>query len=141
MALPPMRAFSSQSPSSLDRAQEGVVDAHGIVGVLAGNRAVGLALPIGVEARKLDGLEALPRELDDALDVVVRHEGRAGGPDLALERRIFRRIEAMLAVPLAIHAGLHHGGQMLWQALEPATSAATFCSSSTFQLTNSSMSG
>ncbi len=67
-----------------DRAQEGVVDANGVVGVLARDGLISFALPIGVEARKRNGLEALPRELDDALDVVVRHEGGARGFDLAL---------------------------------------------------------
>ena len=40
-----------------NRVQEGVVDADGVVGVLARDRAIGLALPIGVEAREGDGLK------------------------------------------------------------------------------------
>ena len=79
--------------------------------------AIGLALPIGVEARKIDRLEALTRELNDALDIIVGHEGCAGRLDLALQRRVFRRVEAILAFALAIHASLHDLGQVLRASL------------------------
>jgi hypothetical protein len=43
-------------------------------------------------------------------------------------------IEAGVILGLAVHAGLHDGGQVLLATIfEPVTKAATFCSSFTFQ--------
>ena len=56
----------------LDRAQEVVGDAHRVVGVLAGDGEIGLRIPVGVVDREVDVGVALPGELDDAQDVVLR---------------------------------------------------------------------
>ena len=101
----------------LDGAQKVVGDGDGVVGVLPRHREIGLAVPIGVVDVELDVLVALPGELDDALDVVVRHGGAARELDLALERRVLVRIVAILARALAIEAGLHDGLEMFLAGL------------------------
>ena len=90
----------------LDRAQEVVGDAHRVVRVLPGDGEIGFRVPVGVVGREVDVLVALLGELDDPLDDVVRHHRLAGELDLALERRIFLREEAVVARALAIDAGL-----------------------------------
>ena len=107
--LPPRRAVRFQSPSSLDRVQELVGHAHRVVGVLARDGQVGLAVPVGVVGGELDLLVALARELDDAADVVVGHQVAARFLDGALERGVLGRLEAGLAFRLAVDAGLHDG--------------------------------
>ena len=97
----------------LDGAQEFVGDAHRIVGVLAGNGAIGLAVPVGVVGIEGDLGIALARELDDALDEVVGHQCLAGVLDGALEGGILLDLVAVAAGTLAVHAGLHDSGQVL----------------------------
>ena len=63
----------------LDGAEEIVLQRDRVVGVLAGDREVGLRIPVGVVDREIDLGVALPGELDDALDVVVRRPAR-GAP-------------------------------------------------------------
>src|SRR5690606_20980515 len=77
--------------------------------VLAGNREIGLAVPVGVVGLELDVLEALARELDYAGDVARWHLIAAGFLDGALQRRVFGRIEAGVTLGLAVDAGLHDG--------------------------------
>ncbi len=96
-----------------DGFQELVGDAHRVVGVLAGDGEVGLRIPIGVVDREVDVLVALLGELDDALDVVVRHVVAARRFDLAAQHRVLLRVEAIVARALAIDAGLEHRAQVL----------------------------
>ena len=70
----------------------------GVVGVLAGDGEIGLRIPVGVVDREVDLRVALAGELDDALDVVVRHHARGARADLALQRRVLLGIEAGVAV-------------------------------------------
>ena len=50
------------------RCRKSSVDAHRVVGVLAGDGEIGLAIPVGVVGREVDVGVALLGELDDALD-------------------------------------------------------------------------
>ena len=108
-----------------------------------GHGEVGLRLPVGVVGREIDMAIALAGELDDPLDVVLR-TARPGGRRMISRRsaRFLLRIEALIAF------GLRRRGRPCIIALrcwlasrEPATRAATFCSSSIFQAMKSSMSG
>ena len=101
----------------LDRAEELIGDAHRVVGVLARDGAVGLGVPIGVVDRDMDRGVALAGELDHPADGVVRDLGLARGLHLALQRRIAFRIEAAVAVGLAIDASLEDGVEPLGQDL------------------------
>src|SRR6185295_16664941 len=96
----------------LEHALEKLIgDAHRIVGVLPRDREVGLAVPVGVVARKLDALIALARELDDAADVGIRYQVAARLLDGALEGGVLAGIEAGFALGFAIDAGLENGLQ------------------------------
>ncbi len=95
------------------RAQEVVLQRHRIVGVLAGDGEVGFRIPVGVVDVERDLLVALPGELDHALDVVVGHQAAARELDLAAEGRVLLGIEAVVAAAFAVHAGLHHGLEVL----------------------------
>jgi len=97
----------------LDRAQEVVGHAHRVVGVLARNGEIGFGVPVGVVNPEVDFVVALFRELDHALHIVFRHMRATRRDDLALQRHVLLRIEAILAVALAIDAGAHDGVQML----------------------------
>ncbi len=96
----------------LHRLQEVVLQRDGVVGVLAGHRQIGVRIPVGVVGREIDVLVALAGELDDPLDVVVGHHRLARGLDLALQRGVQVRVEAAVAVALAVDAGLHDGLQV-----------------------------
>ena len=74
---------------------------------------IGFAVPVGVVDRKFDVGVALPRELDDALDVVVGDVILAREPDLALERRVLLGLEAVVARALAVDTGFQDGAQVL----------------------------
>ena len=91
------------------RVQELIRHAHRVVGVLARDGQIGLAVPVGVVGRELDLLVALARELDDAADQVVGHQVAARFLDGALESRVLGGLEAGLALRLAVDAGLHDG--------------------------------
>ena len=69
---------------AFDRTKELVFQRNRVVGVLASNREIGFRIPIGIIDGEIDFLVALLGELDDALDVVVRHRNAAGELDLAL---------------------------------------------------------
>ncbi len=98
---------------AFDSAQELVGDAHRVVRVLAGDREIGFRIPVGVIGVELDVRVALTRELDDALDVIVRHEVAARELDRLLQRRVLLRVEAIVARAFAIHAGLEDGLHVL----------------------------
>ncbi|MDF9789938.1 hypothetical protein M2440_000639 [Methylorubrum extorquens] len=100
-------------PVRFHRAQEFVGQRDRVIGVLAGDREIGLRIPIRVVDGEVDLGEALAGELHDALDVGVRHHRLAGGLDLALERRVALGVEAGVALGLALGAGLHHRGEVL----------------------------
>ena len=91
----------------LDRLQELVGDAHGVVGVLSGDGEIGVRIPVGVVDREIDLGIALLGELDHALDEIVRHVVLARRLDLAPQHRVLVRVEAIVARALAEHAGLH----------------------------------
>ena len=95
------------------RIEEIVGDAHRIVGILAGNGAIGLAVPIGVIGIEADVGVALARELDHPLDVIVGHHVAARILDGALERRVLLDLEAVGARAFAIDARLHDGAERL----------------------------
>ena len=97
----------------LNRLEEMVGDTHRIVRVLPRDGEIGLAIPIGVVGWEVDVLVALLGELDHALDEIIRHHRAARELDLALERGVLLRREAVIARPLAIHAGLENGFQVL----------------------------
>ena len=107
MTLPALRAVQVPVAVGLDGAQEIIGDADGIVGILAGDGEVGFAVPIGVVDREFDIGIALPGELDDAVDVVLRHQRLLGGADFALEGRVLGHVEAIVARTFAVHGGLH----------------------------------
>ena len=95
--------------AGLDRAQEVVGDPNGVVRVLAGDREIGVGIPVGVIGVELDVLEALMGELDHALDIVVRNLIAARGLDGLLQGGVLLGVVAIVAGAFAIHAGLHHG--------------------------------
>ena len=92
----------------LDGAQELVGHPHTIVGILAGDGEIGVRIPVRRVGVELDILVTLARELDDALDVIVRHRIAPGELDRLLQRRVLFGIEAIVARPLAIDAGAQH---------------------------------
>ena len=94
-------------------AQELVVQRDRVVRILTGDGEISLRIPIGVVGVELEILVALLGELDDALDVVIRHHHLAGGLDLALENRVLLGIEAGIARTFAVEAGAHDGFQRL----------------------------
>ncbi len=95
-----------------DRFQELVGDAHGVVGILAGDREIGVRIPIGVVDREMDVGIALLGELDDAADVIVRHVVLARRLDLAAQHRVLLRIEAIVAGAFAVHASFQDRAQV-----------------------------
>src|SRR6185295_1111325 len=97
----------------LDRLEEFIGDAHRVVRVLTRDREIGLRVPVGVVDREFDVGVALLGELDHALDVVVGDVIAARRPDLALERRVLLRLEAIVARAFAVDAGLENGAQVL----------------------------
>ena len=68
---------AATSSSLLDRAHEAARDAHRVVRVLARDRLVGLALPVGVVLVDAQLAHALAREVERALDRDVRDAGAA----------------------------------------------------------------
>ena len=75
---------------------------------------VGLRIPVGVVDREVDRGVALLGELDHALDVVLGHCGLAWPRTTSrFSAGLSLRIEAVVAVDLAIDAGLHDGVQVL----------------------------
>ena len=64
-----------------DGVQEFIRHAHRVVGVLAGDRQIGFAVPVGVVGVEGNVLVALLGELDDAQDVVLRNAVALGFAD------------------------------------------------------------
>ena len=92
-----------------DSSQKVVCDADRIVGVLSGYRQIGVGIPIRVVGLELDGGVTLTRELDDPLDVVLRHIVLARRQDCLFQRLILLWIEA--GVVFALLAGVHNRAQ------------------------------
>jgi len=89
--------------AALQHALEEVVgDPHRVVGVLARDGEISLAVPIGVVGLEIDLGEALLGELDDALDVVLGNHDRARGLDLAPERHVALGIITIVAQGLGL---------------------------------------
>ena len=97
----------------LHRLEELVGEAHRIVGVLSGDGEISFRIPVGVVDGELDIGIALLGELDHALDEIVRHVVLARGFDLPPQHRVFLRIEAVVARPLAVHASFENRAQVL----------------------------
>ena len=97
----------------LHRAQEVVLQRDRVVRILPRDGEIGFRIPVGVVGVEGDVLVALLGELDHPFDHVVGDEGAARQLDLAAERRVFLRIEAVVARALAVHAGLHDGLEVL----------------------------
>src|SRR5882672_9392095 len=91
------------------RAQKVVLERYRVVGVLAGDREVGLRIPVGVVDREIDLFISLAGELDDALDHAVGDHGAAGEFYFATQRRVLLGIKAVVAGAFAIDAGLQDG--------------------------------
>ena len=98
---------------ALDGEQELVGDANRVVGILAGHGAIGFAIPVGVIGVEFDLGVALLGELDHPLDVVVGNQRLAGVLHGALQRRVLVDLVAVAIGAVAVHAGLHHGLQVL----------------------------
>src|SRR3954453_295469 len=92
----------------LDGSQELVWEAPRVVGVLAPHREIGFSVPVRVVGVEGDVLVALARELDDAQYVALRNAVALRLAYGLLELWIAQRIEAGVALGLAIDAGLHH---------------------------------
>src|SRR3954468_11263639 len=82
---------------ALNGAQELVGDSHRVVRVLPGDSEISLGIPVRVVGVEGDLGIPLLGELDDALDVIVRHFGAAREADFALQGRVLLRIEAIVA--------------------------------------------
>ncbi len=100
-----------------NRAQEIFCDANRVVGVLARDRQIGVAVPIGVIGGEFDLFKALLGKSDNALDSVVGHLVLARSFDGFLQLRIILRIEAIHIG--AVNAGTngHDGVQVLGEDL------------------------
>ena len=88
-----------------------LVDAHRVVAVLAGDGVVRLRVPVGVVFLDLQRREALLGQLDDALDVVGRHQVGAGVGDRLAQVGVVLAVEAFVGVRPAV-AGLEDGVEM-----------------------------
>ena len=101
--------------------QEGVGDAHRVVGVLPGDGKVGFRIPVGVVGLDLDAGIALGGELNGPLDVVLRDHRLARGDHRGLELRVASRVEARLVLGAAVRgvvaAGRDDGVQALVREL------------------------
>ncbi len=90
---------------ALDRAHEVGRDADGVVRVLAGDGVVRLALPVGVVLVDVQLGDALPREVERALDGDVGHAGLARAADGLREGRVGPRDEPLVALDIALGGG------------------------------------
>ncbi len=143
--LPSVRRVSAHSPSLRQHVEEVVGHADAVVAVLAGDGEVGLAVPVRVVLGEVQLGRALAAP-------AARSSGctRSGIIAARASRSAARR--AALVRGLTSVCGPWPFAPGTWQALttacsrrlarrEPATSAATFCSSTTFQRMNSITSG
>ena len=87
--------------------QEGVGHPHRVVGVLAGDGAVGLGIPVGIEHREGGGI-ALARQLDGPLDRRLRKHRPPGAADRLAQRRVVLGIEAAVVAAVELVAGTGH---------------------------------
>ncbi len=86
-----------------DGLEERIGDAHGVVGVLARHRGVGLGVPIGVIGREFDRGITLFRVIQHPLDVGFRDADLFGGFDRRFQGCVYGRIErvVLFAIPCA----------------------------------------
>ena len=98
---------------SIDGVEEAVGHAHRVVGILAGDRQIGFAIPIGIIGVERHFGVALLGELDDAQDIVGRHAVAFGFTDRDFEFWIFGGVVTSVALGFAVDAGLHHSLQAL----------------------------
>ena len=99
---------------ALEHLEEAVGDADAVVGVLAGDGEIGLAVPVRIVFRERELGDALGRELPRLLDVGLGHHGRPRLAERRAQRRVLLRISVdLLAVRSRHAAGRHH-------RLEPA---------------------
>ncbi len=85
--------------------QELARDPDRVVGVLAGDREVGVRIPVGRIDRQLDPRVALAGEQDRLLERVLGQKDRPRAPDRLLELEIVLGAEARLAIQAARVAG------------------------------------
>ena len=95
-----------------DGLKEFVADADRVVGVLAGHCEIGFGIPVGVICLELDLGIALTRELDHALDIVLRDHGAACGDDRLLQALVGARLEPVVAADSLVMAGGHDFAHM-----------------------------
>ncbi len=101
-------------------AQEIVAHTHGIVGILARDSEISLAIPIGVIGAEINLGVTLLGELDHALHIVFRDHRGTGGANFAAQRGILLRVGAFAAgfqhqiemLPRQLRA-CHQGGHLL----------------------------
>ena len=129
-----LRRIKLPVAAGVDRVEEVVGDPHRVVGVLARDGAISLRIPVGVEHR--EWIEVYPWRANSITRWMELSGTIARAPPASRAKgRIAAGSKQSSAVALAIDASLEDGVEPLGQAiLEPATSAATFCSSLTFQL-------
>ena len=77
-----------------DRGKKIIGDTHRVIGVLSGDRQIGIRIPICIVGFKLDGGVALARELDDPLDVILGNIMFARGENCCFQRRVRLWIKA-----------------------------------------------
>ena len=98
----------------LDPLEKIVGDAHRVVRVLAGDGEIGFRFPVGVVGAEVDLGVALAGELDDPLDVIVRHHRRGARADFALQGRVLRPGRSnRRPSPSQFDAGAHEPVQVL----------------------------
>ncbi len=94
--------------------EEGVGHPDAVVGVLPGDGAVGLGIPIGVVLRKRHLGVALAGELDDPLDIALGDHHLAGAEHRLFELGVAPRVEPRLAFAAGdLAARRHHRVQVL----------------------------
>src|SRR5262249_48858005 len=92
------RALAVGAPAELplalagEHVEERVGHAHAVVGVLPGDRVVGLAVPVGVVLGELELAHALAGQAQHALDVALRDHGRARLTHRGAQRGVLARV-------------------------------------------------
>ena len=101
--------------AALDFAQELVCHANGVIGVLARNGQVSIAIPIGIVGRDFDFGETLPSHFDYTVDIVVWNQRTACLADGFLQLWILFWIQRL--VDQAVLASSHKRFHVLVQVL------------------------
>ena len=95
-----------------NRIQELVCNADGIVGILAGDREIGIPVPIGIVGLEVDRIQTLTRGLDRPLNAAFRDKDRSCRLDRGAQIAVHLRIKPGLIVS-SPGAGLQNGIEML----------------------------